>query len=35
MIDGAGLIEVLPQLGLLLSLAALLIVVAARLFRWE
>lgn len=35
MIDGAGLIEVLPQLTLLVGLAVLLIAVAARLFRWE
>jgi ABC-type multidrug transport system permease subunit len=35
MIDGAGLFAILPQLTLLLALAALLIGVAARLFRWE
>jgi len=35
MIDGAGLLAILPQLALLLVLAALLIGVAARLFRWE
>ncbi|MCG6941588.1 MAG: ABC transporter permease [Thiohalocapsa sp.] len=35
MIDGAGVLDVLPQLGLLLALAALLLAVAARVFRWE
>ncbi len=35
MIDGAGLVEILPQLGLLLATALLLIGIAARLFRWE
>ena len=35
MIDGAGVVEVLPQIGLLLAIAALLLVLAARLFRWE
>ena len=35
MIDGAGLIDVLPQLGLLLLLAVTLLTVASRLFRWE
>ncbi len=35
MIDGAGVVDILPQLGLLLGLAALLLVVAARFFRWE
>jgi len=35
MIDGAGVIDILPQLALLLGLAALLLVVAARFFRWE
>jgi hypothetical protein len=35
MIDGAGLLAIMPQLTLLLALAALLIGVAARLFRWE
>jgi len=35
MIDGAGVLDILPQLGLLLGLAALLLVVAARFFRWE
>jgi ABC-type multidrug transport system permease subunit len=35
MIDGAGVLDVLPQLALLLMLAALLLAVAARVFRWE
>jgi ABC-2 type transport system permease protein len=35
MIDGAGLMDVLPQLGLLLALAVLLLTLASRLFRWE
>jgi ABC-type multidrug transport system permease subunit len=35
MIDGAGLIEILPQLAVLLVTALLLIGIAARLFRWE
>ncbi len=35
MIDGAGVLDVLPQLALLLTLAGLLLVVAARVFRWE
>lgn len=35
MIDGAGLLEIAPQLALLLAMAAILIAIAARLFRWE
>jgi ABC-type multidrug transport system permease subunit len=35
MIDGAGVLDVLPQLVLLTALAALLLFTAARLFRWE
>jgi ABC-type multidrug transport system permease subunit len=35
MIDGAGVLDVLPQLLLLLALATLLLTVAARMFRWE
>jgi ABC-type multidrug transport system permease subunit len=35
MIDGAGVIDILPQLGLLLLLAALLLTLAAWMFRWE
>jgi ABC-2 type transport system permease protein len=35
MIDGAGVVEVLPEVGLLAALAAMLLVTAALLFRWE
>jgi ABC-type multidrug transport system permease subunit len=35
MIDGAGVIEVLPQIVLLLAIAATLIAIATWLFRWE
>jgi ABC-type multidrug transport system permease subunit len=35
MIDGAGIVEVLPEVGLLAALAAMLLVTAALLFRWE
>jgi ABC-type multidrug transport system permease subunit len=35
MIDGAGVVDILPQLALLLLLAALLLTLAARMFRWE
>ncbi len=35
MIDGAGVFDVMPQVALLLALAALLLVGAARVFRWE
>jgi ABC-type multidrug transport system permease subunit len=35
MIYGAGVIDILPQLGLLLLLAALLLTLAAWMFRWE
>lgn len=35
MIDGAGVLDVLPELLLLLALAAALLAAAARLFRWE
>jgi ABC-2 type transport system permease protein len=35
MLDGAGLAEVLPQILLLLALAAAFLALAARLFRWE
>ena len=35
MIDGAGVLEVLPEIGLLVGLALALLAVAARLFRWE
>jgi len=35
MIDGGGVLDVLPQIGLLLGLAALFLGIAARFFRWE
>ena len=35
MLDGAGLLDVLPQLGILVGLTALLMAVSARLFRWN
>ncbi len=35
MIDGAGVLEIAPALGLLLVMAAILISIASRLFRWE
>jgi ABC-type multidrug transport system permease subunit len=35
MIDGSGVIDILPTLGLLLFIAAILTTIAARLFRWE
>ena len=35
MIDGAGLIEVLPQIGLMTGAGLLLLGVAALLFRWD
>jgi hypothetical protein len=35
MIDGYGLLQILPQTLLLLALASLLLAAAARLFRWE
>ena len=35
MIDGAGVLEVLPEVGLLAALALALLAVAAWLFRWE
>lgn len=35
MIDGAGLLEIAPALALLLTMAAILISIASRLFRWE
>jgi ABC-type multidrug transport system permease subunit len=35
MIDGAGVLDILPQLAALLLIAGLLITLAARLFRWE
>ena len=35
MIDGAWVLEVLPEIGLLTALALALLIGAARLFRWE
>ncbi len=35
MIDGGGVVDVLPQVGLLAGSALVLLAVAARLFRWE
>jgi ABC-type polysaccharide/polyol phosphate export permease len=35
MIDGAGMIDVVPIIALLLVIAAILTTIAARLFRWE
>jgi ABC-type multidrug transport system permease subunit len=35
MIDGAGVIDILPELGLLVGVAVLLLTAAAALFRWE
>lgn len=35
MLDGAGVIDSLPQIGLLLGIAAVLLLLAAALFRWD
>jgi len=35
MIDGAGIIDVLPQIALLTGFSVLLLTIAARLFRWD
>jgi ABC-2 type transport system permease protein len=35
MIDGAGLLDVVPEILLLLGLALAFLALAARLFRWE
>jgi ABC-type multidrug transport system permease subunit len=35
MIDGAGVWQVLPQIGLLLGLSLIFLAVAAWLFRWD
>jgi len=35
MLDGAGVMEILPQLGVLVGVAVLLLSLAAWLFRWE
>ncbi len=35
MIDGAGVVEVLPEIAVLLVASVLLLTLAARLFRWD
>jgi ABC-2 type transport system permease protein len=35
MIDGADVVQVLPQIGLLAGLALLFLTLAAWMFRWE
>jgi ABC-type multidrug transport system permease subunit len=35
MLDGAGLVDVAPELGLLAGTTAVLLAIAARLFRWS
>jgi hypothetical protein len=35
MLDGAGLTEIAPEVGLLLAFGFLLLAVAARAFRWQ
>ncbi|MCG6859909.1 MAG: ABC transporter permease [Chromatiaceae bacterium] len=35
MVDGAGVVQVLPNIALLAGMGLLLLVVAARLFRWD
>ncbi len=35
MLDGAGVVEILPQAGLLLGIGAALLSIAARMFRWQ
>ncbi len=35
MLDGAGLVQVLPQIGSLLAIGMLLLALAARVFRWQ
>lgn len=35
MIDGAGIVEILPQIGLLLALAVCFLALATWMFRWE
>ena len=35
MVDGAGLMGILPEIALLLGLALALLLIAARLFRWD
>ena len=35
MVDGAGLLQVLPEIALLGSMGLLLLLIAARMFRWD
>jgi ABC-type multidrug transport system permease subunit len=35
MIDGAGVVQVLPQIGLLVGLSLVFLSLAAWMFRWE
>jgi hypothetical protein len=35
MLDGAGLVDVAPALGLMAGTTVVLLAVAARLFRWS
>jgi len=35
MVDGAGVVQVLPEIALLGSMGLLLLVIAAMLFRWD
>jgi ABC-type multidrug transport system permease subunit len=35
MIDGAGIIQVLPEIALLAGMGLLLLLIAAKLFRWD
>ncbi|TVQ88464.1 MAG: ABC transporter permease [Chromatiaceae bacterium] len=35
MLDGAGVVDSLPQIGLLLAIATLLLLIASALFRWD
>ena len=35
MIDGAGVVQILPEIALLGGMSLLLLVLAARLFRWD
>jgi ABC-2 type transport system permease protein len=35
MIDGAGVLQVLPQIGLLAGLSLVFLSLAAWMFRWE
>ena len=35
MVDGAGVVEVLPEISLLAGMSLLLLILAARMFRWD